>query len=196
MKQETFPFLLAMLLFFCGTRAFSQTIYISNSYDFSVENADGVTIYYSYVDDGLNLCVKTPKSGYYSGVVNVPEEVTYMNRTREVTCIGDGAFASCRNLVSVSLPQSIKRINRSAFANSSITVLNIPRELQTIEYGAFYKCDISTIELHDNIKTIGEYAFKNSKLSSLTIPKNVTKIGEYNQEIKGETNVEIISVIA
>ena len=35
-----------------------------------------------------------------------------------------------------------------------------------------------------------------SGLTSLTIPNSVTSIGEYNQEIKGETNVEIISVIA
>ena len=33
-------------------------------------------------------------------------------------------------------------------------------------------------------------------LTSVTIPNSVTSIGEYNQEIKGETNVEIIPVSA
>ena len=35
-----------------------------------------------------------------------------------------------------------------------------------------------------------------SGLTSITIPNSVTTIGEYNQEIKGETNVEIIPLSA
>lgn len=45
----------------------------------------------------------------------------------------------------------------------------------SIENEAFYRC---------------------TELTSITIPNSVTTIGEYNQEIKGETNVEIIPVIA
>ena len=48
-----------------------------------------------------------------------------------------------------------------------------------------------------SVTSIGEDAFFNcSGLPSITIPNSVTTIGEYNQEIKGETNVEIIPVIA
>ena len=44
---------------------------------------------------------------------------------------------------------------------------------------------------------IGDKAFKNCyNLTSVRMPNCITSIGEYNQEIKGETNVEIISVIA
>lgn len=46
------------------------------------------------------------------------------------------------------------------------------------------------------VTSIGPDAFVGSDLTSVTIPNSVTSIGEYNQEIKGETNVEIISVIA
>ena len=34
------------------------------------------------------------------------------------------------------------------------------------------------------------------EVRNLVIPNSVTRIGEYNQEIKGETNVEIIPVSA
>ena len=37
---------------------------------------------------------------------------------------------------------------------------------------------------------------KDKSIASVTIPDSVTSIGEYNQEIKGETNVEIIPVSA
>ena len=48
-----------------------------------------------------------------------------------------------------------------------------------------------------SVTSIGSGAFGGcSGLTSITIPNSVTTIGEYNQEIKGETNVEIIPVIA
>ena len=48
-----------------------------------------------------------------------------------------------------------------------------------------------------SVTRIGYRAFYGcSGLTSITIPNSVTIIGEYNQEIKGETNVEIIPVIA
>ena len=40
------------------------------------------------------------------------------------------------------------------------------------------------------------YSDEKTEVTELVIPNSVTSIGEYNQEIKGETNVEITPVIA
>ena len=126
-----------------------------SAYDIAVENADGVTIYYNYYNNGTELQVTNDitNQNAYSGVVNIPEEVLYMNIARKVTSIESGAFWTCTGLTSVTIPNSVTIIGSQAFCNCS-------------------------------------------NLTSVSIPSSVKKRGEYNQEIKGETNVEIIPVSA
>ena len=85
------------------------------AYDFEAKNADGVTLYYNYINDGKELEV-TGTYGCYSGSVVIPEEVTYMNRTRKVTSIGESAFYRCSGLTSVTIPNSVTSIGESAFS--------------------------------------------------------------------------------
>ena len=101
MKQVKLTFLLTVLMSMVGAKSFAH--------DIEVKNADGKTIYYNYINDGTELAVTFRGSSYYSysneysGYVVIPEEVTYMNRTRKVTSIEKYAFYRCSGLTSVTV---------------------------------------------------------------------------------------------
>ena len=106
MKQQIITRILLMLLMsMVGTKAMA--------YDIAVENVEGVTIYYNYIKDGTEL--EVVGRGSYSGNVNIPEEVTYMSRSRKVTRIGNEAFHRCIYLTTVTIPNSVTTIGVEAF---------------------------------------------------------------------------------
>lgn len=84
------------------------------AYDIAVKNADGVTIYYDYINNGAELAV-TSNNNAYKGIVNIPEEVTYNGKTRKVTSIEVGAFQECNDLTSVTIPNSVINIEAWTF---------------------------------------------------------------------------------
>ena len=108
MKQIKLAFLFTMLLSMVGVQAFAH--------DLAVENADGVTIFYNYINDGTELEVaQYPSDLKYEGNVVIPDKVTYENETYQVTGIGDGAFSGCSDLTSVTIPNSVTSIGNAAF---------------------------------------------------------------------------------
>ncbi len=200
MKQVFFSFFLIVLMSMVGARAYA--------YDIAVENADGVKICYNYINDAKDLEV-TYYGSYnyytgYSGSVVIPEEVSYMNRTRKVTRIGNKAFFNCSGLTSVAIPNSVKIIGEYAFQYcsrltsiiignnvisigdrafsfcSSLTAATIPNSVKTIGERAFEVCSgLTSIIIPSSVTTIGAGAFEScSGLTSVTIPNSVTAIGD------------------
>ena len=170
---------------------------VASAHDIEVQNADGKTIYYNYINDGTELEVTyCSSSNEYNGAIVIPEEVTYMNRTRKVTSIGSDAFYCCWGLTSVTIPNSVTTIGNYAFQYCrGLTSIEIPNSVTSIGSEAFGYCSgLTSITIPNSVTSIGERAFEYcSGLISVTIGNSVTSIG--NWAFDGCNLSEVISKI-
>ena len=186
-KQSITRILFTVLISIMGVNTFAH--------DIEVKNADGVIIYYNYSSDGKELMVTYKGNDYYiaeyRGNVVIPEEVTYMNRKRKVTKIGEYAFASCSKLTSITIPKSVTSIGELAFYYcSGLTAVHIT-DLEAwcnIKMGSNPLSDahhlylngeeVKDLVIPNSVTSIGNSAFCDcSGLTSITIPNSVTSIG-------------------
>ena len=79
-----------------------------------------------------------------------------------ITTLGTFAFNYCNNLKSASLPNSLTKIGRNAFAALATEI-----------------CGITKVSIPSKVTEIGQYAFANTQITSLTIPRSVTSVGAY-----------------
>ncbi|UKK48490.1 leucine-rich repeat domain-containing protein [Prevotella sp. E9-3] len=156
---------------------------VVSAHEIEVKNTDGVTIYYNYINNATELEV-TYKGYYpdsYQGNVVIPEEVTYMDKTRKVTSIGNNAFRGCSGLTSITIPNSVTSIGDVAFYKcSGLTAITIPNSVTTIGASAFYGCSsLTSVTIPNSVTSIEGYTFYGcSSLTSVTIPNSVTSIGD------------------
>ena len=108
MKQFYLKSVFLCLFTMMGAKAFS--------YDIAANNADGVTIYYNWINNKTELEVYH-SSDKYTGNIVIPKSVTYNDKAYSVTRIGWFAFDDCSGLTSVTIPNSVTRIDDYAFRN-------------------------------------------------------------------------------
>lgn len=172
-----------------------------NAYDFKVANADGITIYYNYINNGTEVEVtyegyykswnssKLKYDYYYRGCstlygnsVTIPESVTYNGRTFPVTQIGRDAFHD-NYMQYVILPNSIKSLGSSSFQDSSIREITIPDGITELRYSIFSGCKyLNKVNFPEGMKIIGNYVFDGcTSLTSITIPESVTVLNGFTK---------------
>ena len=98
-----------------------------------------------------------------------------------VTAIAKAAFATCANLTSVTIPDSVTTIGSSAFSScASLASITIPGSVTTIEMWAFSECTaLESIVIPDSVTTIGAWIFnKCTSLKNATLGTGLTIISE------------------
>ena len=100
-----------------------------------------------------------------------------------VTSIGEFAFYQCTALTEVEFAENSKleTIGAGAFGyDSALKTVTLPASLKVIEKNAFYYSALETVAFEDGAKltTIGNYAFRNcTALKNVFIPDSTTSLG-------------------
>ena len=148
-------------------------------------------------------------------IITVPTE---LNR-RKVTGLGESSFSGiyssdhpknynllsfCNQIQSVTIPESVTSIGKSAFEHcskldsltingvatsmigayafascTSLTSLSLVGSFQTIGDSAFVNCGMTSLTIDATITSIEKYAFSSRFLTSLSLTGNVQKIGDH-----------------
>ena len=165
---------------------------LASAYDAEV---DGINYY--LIPEKNEAKVTFSRSGYPSSV-NIPEKFTYEGVEYSVTCIGAFAFNSFgeySNLTSVTIPNSVTRIEPEAFDGcSNLTSVTIPNSVTDIGYSAFGECNgLTSVHITDleawcrisfgssdaNPLYYAHHLYLNGEeVKDLVIPNSVTSLGK------------------
>ena len=141
-------------------------------------------------------------SGEYTGSVVIPASVTYNNEEYSVISIGYRAFYNCKNLTSVTIPNSVTDIRGDAFSYcSSLSSVTIGNGVTNIGSNAFLECEnLTSVRISDlaawctilferginqgentqyanPLYYAGNLYLNNTLVDDLVIPNGVTEIG-------------------
>lgn len=96
-----------------------------------------------------------------------------------LTKIEWAAFAGCKELKQISLPESILSIEGCAFEDCNLKRIVLPQSLVSIGDNVFNRCSkLESITLHEGITSLGTEAFADCEsLTEVTIPQSMKTIG-------------------
>ena len=126
---------------------------------------------YTDLSDGT-ICLNS-FTGWDAESFEIPSE--YEGKT--VTKIGDEAFAYCKNLKQVTIPDTITEIGEKAFINSGLTSVEIPSSVKKIGTQAFSECySLERVTMHSDAECGYSVFYSCESLKEFTFPNNMQKL--------------------
>lgn len=108
------------------------------------------------------------------------EDITALKVNEGITILN--GIGNCQNLRSVTLPNSLKKINSSAFniEEGCLSSVDFGTGIEEIGTAAFAYAGLKEIVLPESLKKIGSYAFANNKnIKKLDLGSGVEEIGDH-----------------
>ena len=160
---------------------------------FTEKTVEGVLLKYTIISESEKTCMVGEKDiwsfltaraskasedekSQVSGDITIPEEANGYKVIR----IEHSAFERTA-ITNVFIPNSVKTIGRSAFAECvDLKSVRLPEQLTKIEPSTFGNCaNLTSIDIPEGVTSIGENAFAGCiQLKEITIPSSVTHFGE------------------
>ncbi|ALB46029.1 leucine-rich repeat domain-containing protein [Clostridium beijerinckii] len=159
---------------------------MTTSENLKFDKSTGTIVGYSGVNKVVNIpseidgvSVTSIGSGAFS-TDNSAAKIENITIPNSVTSIGESAFEWDSNLKTISIPESVKKIEKATFNGCiKLTSVTMPNGLTSIGQGAFSSCgNLTNIIIPDNVTYIDNVAFAGChSLRSIDIPKSVKRIG-------------------
>ena len=140
--------------------------------DIEVYNSDDEELVYGdYKYSIVNNSVTIDSYTGSDSVVIVPDNIDGY----DVTEIGDSAFAGCKNVKEIKLPETLETIGYYAFGRcTGLESIKIPSKVKTIGREAFEYCSsLKEINLPESIETLGSKFIRGTQIEEIQIPKSL-----------------------
>lgn len=158
--------------------AFYGTPWIDNQPDGLIYIGQVAYRYKGEMPEGTSIVIK-------DGTVEIADNAFYfcsnlisVSIPGSIRKIGANVFAYCENLKSVELSEGINTIGNSMFSGCiNLTSIDIPTSVKEIGNSAFLGCSsLTSIIIPETVSSLGTSAFSQSGLVSVTIPKSISNI--------------------
>lgn len=161
---------------FIGYDVFRDTPWLENQPDGLVYAGQVLYTYKGTMPAGTSIEIREGTKCVAGHAFYNCKNLTSVTIPNSVTSFGERAFASCTGLTSIDLPDNITSLGWSGLENcTGLTSVVIPASLTTVNPRAFAGCSgLTSVTISEGVKKLEYEAFQNcSSLSSLYIPESV-----------------------